>query len=227
VSTRTRRIVFLAALFVIITIPAESILLRALIQPSEQVAVQDWVSNLDNEELATVSDAVQLYPFLYRKEIMRRLTPEGRSRVWRRHVESFIASRPDLDDNTLGLLKTVSRLLTPEYLSQPTESARASVHAVAEQIQTALGRDDAEFVLYTLGPRDGTFASFEPLAMFLTNKVRGFIQANAATPNCNCATSWGCYSGDTCSTAESCSTDSSWPACGWAWSDPCDGMCQP
>lgn len=225
-STRTRRLVFFAVLLVVLAIPAESVLLRALIQPSEQAAVQDWVADLDQKELATATESIQLYPFLYRRELLRRQSPEGRSRVWRGHIQSYISSHSDLDANEIELLKTMSGLLVPSYFDQPTDAARTSVHAVAEQIQTVLGRDEAEFLLYRLGPRDGTFASFEPMAMFLTNKVRGWVQTNAAAPNCECAMYWGCYSGaNICSQALACASDVSWPMCGWAWSDPCDGLC--
>lgn len=227
VSTRTRRLVFIAALFVALAIPAETVLLRALIQPSQQVAVQDWVEGLSSAQFTQASESIQWYPFQYRREIMRRHNPEGRSRVWRGHMQAFLASRPDLDANTVTLIRTAADLLTPAYFEQPTDVARTSLHAVAEQIQTALGRDDAEYLLYRLGPKDGSFASFEPLAMSITNKVRGLIQVDAvATPNCECAMYWGCYSGaNLCSQEMSCSTDMSWPMCGWAWSDPCDGVC--
>ena len=226
-STKTRRLVFLSVLVLGLMLPAETILLRALVTPQQEQAVREWVVDLTEPEFASAVGKIQHYPLLYRRQLMGRLTPEGRSQVWRGHLQAYLAAHPELDAVNAGLISSASTVLSAEFFADATEERRASLHAVASQIEAALGREEAEYLLYRLGPRDGTFASFEPLAMFLTNKVRGLVQANATTAaQCECATYWGCYDSSTsCSQAISCSTDNWWPMCGWAWSDPCDGLC--
>lgn len=225
-TTRTRRLVFLTVLFVALTLPAETILLRALVTPQPQQAVKDWVSDLDAAQLAGAAGQIQSYPLLYRREFMRRLTPEGRSSVWRGHLSTYLQVHPELDAATAGTITTASGVLSPQFFADPTDERRASLHAVAAQIEAALGREEAEYLLYRLGPRDGTFASFEPFAMYLSNKVRGMFLMDAARLSCDCNTYWGCYTSETgCSSELSCSTDNQWPMCGWAWSDPCNGVC--
>lgn len=224
-STRTRRLVFLAALVTALAIPAESILLKALVTPSAQDAIRDWVEGLDSTALATTTANVQSYPFAYRREILRRQSPTVRSNVWRHHLSAYVQARPGLDPAVVAMIKTASDLASPSFFDLPTDAERASVHAVADQLTTAIGREETEYLLYRLGGRDGTFASFEPLALFLGNKVRGFVQLSAIDPPCECSMAWGCYDVTVCSQAITCNWDNRWPMCGWLWSDPCDGLC--
>lgn len=226
-STRTRRLVFLSVILAALLLPAETILLRALVTPQQSEAVKQWVAELDDVELAESASQVQFYPLAYRREIMARLTPSGRSDVWRAHVKGYLTAHPELDAATQALLATTIEVLSPALFTDPTEARRASLHAVAAQIEAALGREEAEYLLYRLGPRDGTFASFEPLAMSLSNKVRGLFQAYAAAaPDCECTMNWGCFSyTTTCSQFMWCLTDDQWPMCGWGWMDVCDGLC--
>lgn len=225
-TSKTRRFVFFSVLAVALTLPAETILLRALVTPEPQMAVREWVADLDQTELSVAASRIQGYPLQYRREIMRALTPEGRSRVWRGHLQTYLRAHPELGDANADLIRTASAVLSPGFFGDSDKDARASLHAVADQIVAALGRGEAEYLLYALGPRDGTFASFEPMAMYLSNKVRGAFIAAADTPVCNCAMYFGCYDWSTnCSQELACSIDNSWPACGWGWNDPCDGVC--
>lgn len=191
-STRTRRLVFLAALVAVLAIPAESVLLKALVTPSAQDAVANWVDGLGQPEFAAATTNIQHYPFAYRRELLRRESADGRSRVWRAHIAGYLAAHPNLDAAAVTLVKTAADVLTPTFFAGPSDEARASLHAVAEQIEASLGKSEAEYLLYRLGPADGTFASFEPLSMYLGNKVRGLWLNAASTERCNCDMYWGC-----------------------------------
>ena len=57
---------------------------------------------------------------------------------------------------------------------------------------TLLGREDAEYLFARLGPRDGQFASIEPVGMRLTNWVRGLFVAMADVEDCDCNVDFGC-----------------------------------
>jgi hypothetical protein len=225
-SSSTRRIVFLSLLVLLLTIPAELVLLRALAEPDQNAAVRTWAASRSETELQSAAANIQSFPVLYRREIMRALEPVDRVRVWRSHLLTYVQTRPSLDTNAAALIVTVAGMLTPDMFVQATEEQRASVKAIAEQIQTLIGPADARFLLERLGPEDGTFASFEPMAMYLSNKVRGVFVGLAQSGVCDCSQSHGCYGfGSSCSGALSCAEDFTWPACGWFWGDPCNGLC--
>jgi len=81
-------------------------------------------------------------------------------------------------------------------------------------------------LLFYLGPKDGTFATFEPLAMRLENKLRDLFTLRAFDNNCDCVMYWGCMDWRaSCVTWSSCQQTQGWPQCGWFWQDPCDGAC--
>ena len=225
-TTKTRRSVFLCALVLALTLPAESILLKALQEPDSQQAVQDWASSLDGSSLAVASDRIQAYPFAYRKGIMRALAPDRRAAVWQAHIGRYIKGHPELDATAIAVLRAAQSAATPEALSQPTAKTRASIHAVAEQVVALLGKRTAEYLMFRLGPADGTFASAEPLSMKLAERVRGVFRLMAASPDCDCNLYFGCQAaGADCMSQIYCNVDDWWPACGWFWSDTCDGLC--
>ena len=121
---------------------------------------------------------------------------------------------------------TIAAVATPAFFDQPTEDGRQTVRAMADQIVAALGRDEAEYLLFYLGPKDGTFASFEPLSMKIENKIRDLVTLHAFDQWCNCAMYWGCSDWRYyCSTSTYCQEPSGYPLCGWLFMDRCDGGC--
>jgi hypothetical protein len=209
-----------------LALPAEVILLQALVTPQPEQAIQEWVGGLSAEDLSKASSQIQAYPVEYRREIMRRLSPADRSSVWRAHVAAYASTRPNLDAATLDLLKAASAALSPEIFADPTEARRASLTAVAEQLVAVIGREETVDLLARLGPRDGTFTSAEPMSMLLANKVRGLFMVNAANWDCQCSMEFGCLDYSVlCMQEIECTIDDYWPACGWGWFDPCDGLC--
>ena len=94
-----------------------------------------------------------------------------------------------------------------------------------------LGKEDADDVLYRLGPRDGTFTSHAPVSHQLSNWVRAKLTAFAAPMVRRTATAtcrWGCdglfY--DVPRQHVAATVDNSWPACGFLWNSDCDGKCK-
>lgn len=225
-SRSTRRIVFLSVIVVLLTIPAEILLLRALAVPDQKEAVRDWASSMSAEALRAEAGRIQFYPYLYRREIMTLLEPGQRARVWQQHLDGYIRSRPSLDVNTVALLRSMRAMLTPALFDNPTEAQRESVRVLGDRIAEVLGQEDAEYLMARLGPKDGSFASFEPTAMYLSNKVRGLFVGLAQGFTCDCEITSGCYSGGSvCEMNSGCAIDTSWPACGWYWNDACHGAC--
>jgi len=212
----------------LLTLPTETILLKALGTPDSKQAAQQWVQGLTPSQLSSAAGAIQSYPFEYRRAIMNALSPALRSSVWQDYIEGYLTANPNLDNATASALQSAIALLTPDLLSRSaTDDERAEIHAIAAQVTASLGEDAALDLLYRLGPADGTFPSAEPMTEKLADFLRRSFTLYAGGRNCNCNTGWGCDGGTYCSTSLGCNPVTTWPACGWLWEDPCDGACAP
>jgi hypothetical protein len=218
--------VIIALVAVALTLPAELVLLQALSNPDPRLAISSWVTGLDAVELESAAAQVQFFPVAYRKEILRALKPEGKSKAIHRHIQSYIDAHPGLDASALVLLEAAKAFARPEVFEQPTAADRASAQTIGEQAVALLGREDAEFLFARLGPRDGLFASAEPVSMRLTNWVRGLFVAMADAEDCDCNVDFGCDTTMYCKSGTGCTVDSDWPACGWFWMQDCNGVCR-
>jgi hypothetical protein len=228
VTIHTQRRVVVGALALLLTLPTETILLKALGTPNSKQAAQQWAQGLSPSQLSSAAGSIQAYPFEYRRAIMTALPPGLRSRVWQNHLETYLASNPDIDAATASALQSAIALVTPDLLNRsPTDAERAQIHEIAAQVTASLGTDTALNLLYRLGPADGTFSSAEPMTEKLADFLRRSFTLFANGGDCSCNTGWGCDGGNYCSSAFGCNTVTSWPACGWLWEDPCDGNCTP
>jgi hypothetical protein len=229
VTTHTRRRVIVGAVALLLTLPTETILLKALATPTPKQAAQQWVSSLSPSQLSSAAASIQSYPFAYRKAIMAALPPATQSAVWQSYIESYLAANPGIEPAAASALQSALAFLTPEALSQsPTDAERAQIHAIAAQVTASLGKDTALDLLYRLGPADGAFSSAEPVTQKLADFVRrSFTLYAGGGSDCECNTGWGCDGATKCSSSVGCTTVTSWPACGWLWEDPCDGGCIP
>ncbi len=157
----------------LLTLPTETILLKALGTPDTKQAAQQWVQGLTPSQLSSAAGAIQSYPFDYRRAIMTALPPGLRSKVWQDHLETYLASNPNIDAATAAALQSAIALVTPDLLSRsPTDDERTQIHAIAAQVTASLGTDTALDLLYRLGPADGTFPSAEPM----TEKLADFLR---------------------------------------------------
>jgi hypothetical protein len=226
-TSKTRRRVFVCVVVAALTLPAESILLKALETPTVDGAAQAWVASLPPDALTGAAASIQSLPFAYRRQIMTALSPWLRSRVWRRHIATYVENHPELDSNAVALLQAASDLASPDNLANPTDTSRAQIDIVGNQIKALLGKDTAEFLLYRLGPADGTFVSALPISQRLANAVRSTFVALARADDCECNMDWGCTGlMSYCAQGSGCMVHSAWPACGWFWQDPCNGACK-
>ena len=225
-TQKIRRRLVVCAVLLALTLPLETILLEALSTPDASQAVSDWALNLSSAELNEAAARVQSYPLLYRKEILRLLPADKRAAVWRDHIEKYLSAHPELDASARQLLSEVLALITPETLGNVSAEARSRTQLLAGQLVAVIGKEPTLDLLYRLGPRDGTFASLEPLTMRMANFVRGVMVAMAdGAGDCNCATDFGCDESLICSSSTGCAPDENWPMCGWLWNDTCDGKC--
>lgn len=225
-SKSTRRLVFFTAMVVLLTIPAEILLLRALAVPDQKQAIREWATSLGPDRLSVEVARLHAYPVLYRREMLRAASPDLRSKVIRAHFDSYLQSRPGLDVNAVSLITTLRSMLAPHMFDTPTDAQKDEVRGVANQVAALIGEDEAVYLMERFGPPDGTFASFEPTAMYLTNKIRGMFVAAAQGFECDCSMDRGCYSfASSCSYESGCSPYFGWPGCGYLLQDPCYGGC--
>jgi hypothetical protein len=227
VTPKTRRRVFLSLLMLILTLPAEFVLLKALQSPDDQTAAREWVEQLGAAELTSAADRIQAYSFTYRREIMRALPADGRASVWRKHIDQYLGARSELDPGAVEVLRAAQRVLTADALADNgSAAARDALHAAALNIEAVLGREAAAYVAHDLGPTSSRFASADPLILKLASFAREQFTVLARLPDCDCADDGGCgYYETYCSTSQSCRSDNSWPMCGYFWNTPCNGLC--
>jgi hypothetical protein len=209
---------------VALTLPVESILVRAVSTTTPQAA-KDWAQSLSAGDLQNAAGNIQTLPYLYRREVMRRLSPGARAVVWRTHIFDYINTHKDLDASTQALLYNAASLVTPEALSNPRADLRTQLTLVAERTAVVLGRTEAEYLFYRLGAADNRLASALPLADRLAEFVRSRFVVEASREDCDCSLSFGCDVPGHCDGNWDCTKDDVWPMCGWFWDQECNGLC--
>jgi hypothetical protein len=209
-----------------LALPAETILVQALATPSTKKAVRQWAASLPADDLQRAGDAIQSYPVLYRREILRASSPARRAQIWRDHLQTYLEAHPDLSSDALPVLKAAIELITPELFSTDGDKRREETRLLADHLSAILGRAEAEYLFYRLGPKDDAIASLEPIGLRLTNYVRDLMVVLANAEDCDCSSEWGCDGyGGTCRTNVTCNADTEWPSCGWLWNEDCNGLC--
>jgi hypothetical protein len=224
-SVRLRRRLLFAVLVLALTIPAESVLLRALAAPTQADAASQFAASLGTTDLTAAASTIEAYPFVYRRAIMSALPPAARAAVWQSHIAGYLAMHPELDPSSVALLATTIALITPDVMAGNGVSNR-QVSTIAVQIQATLGKDVADYLLYRLGPKDLQSASALPIRERLANFVRQHFTASARADDCDCSTDWGCDASNHCDGGTGCTPDTTWPMCGWLWNETCDGGCR-
>jgi len=227
VTAKTRRRVIGCVVALALTLPAETILLQAIATPSSKQAVRQWVASLSTKDLLAAANAIESYPVIYRKEIMRALTPDLRAQIWRSHIQIYIDTHPALSSDALPALEAAIALITPDLFDATGAKRRTETALIADQITALLGRAEAEYLLYRLGPKDEQTASIEPLGMRLANYVRDMLVVLATADDCDCSSGWGCDGYPGACRTNGCNPDTEWPMCGWLWNEECDGFCGP
>jgi hypothetical protein len=207
-----------------LTLPIEAVLLRAL-STSTQQAARDWASSLSADQAAAAGARIQALPFAYRRAVMRVLNPTQRAEVWQSHIENYLAENKGLDASTQALLKNAAALATPQVFASATQAERSEMTIIAEQIAVVLGRDEADYLLYRLGPKDVKVASGLPVSERLAEFVRGTFVVQADIEDCDCSTAFGCDAPSHCDGNQTCIKDDEWPMCGWWWNQECNGLC--
>jgi hypothetical protein len=222
-TPQTRRRVIVALFAIALTFPVEAVLVRAVSTDADQ-SIRQWVGSLSDTDLQAAADVIQDYPFAYRRAIMQALSPEQRSNVWRLHIQEY-RDRPSTDSSAYPVLDAAIALASPSLFEGVDTGRDNEVIAVAEQLVTVVGRDDAHYLLYRLGPPDGTFASLEPLSQKLAALARRLTVVLARADDCNCNQNFGCDGPYRCKDGTGCEPVTEWPMCGWFWNQECNGTC--
>lgn len=227
-TNHTRRRLVLCLVVAALTLPAELILVKALSSTAETSSAQ-WVASLSETSLAAAAERIEEYPFQYRKDIMGRLSPDKRAKVWTRHIARYRDARPELSTDQVDALNAAIAAAEATFAS-PGEATRAATHVVADRVTTLFGAEVADYLLYRLGNRQTVLlVNAAPWHQKLSDLVRErFVVRAGAAGDCNCNADFGCdlLSMTWCDGNVSCTIDDRWPACGWFWDDPCNGVCK-
>src|SRR5262245_5476412 len=109
-----------------LTLPTETILLRAL-STSDKQAAKDWADSLSDDALNAVADHIQAVPFEYRKAALKRLGPGKAAKVWRENIQSYIDQHPNLSESAKGVLYNAIAISSPNNFANPTDEFRAQI----------------------------------------------------------------------------------------------------
>src|SRR5262245_25311577 len=104
VTATTRRRIVVCVVAMVLTLPIETVLLKAISTPSSTDAIRAWVNKLDPDSLDQAAGQVQSYPFAYRKEILRAVSKDKRVRVWVKHITAYREAHPGLEPEAVALL---------------------------------------------------------------------------------------------------------------------------
>src|SRR5262245_17478706 len=185
-TSRTRGRLMICLILGLITLPAEALLLPVARTPDPRVAAMEWVADLTAEELQSASLQIDAYPAVYRRAIMRELTPKDRADVWSAHVRRYLATHPELTDAQAAVLNDALELLSEEAFTPPVASdIREKIKAVFEQAVETLGAKEASDLFVTLGPKDVRGRNALPLLQRLADAVRSWRVVSAELPDCN------------------------------------------
>ncbi len=223
-TAKNRRRLVVCFVALALTLPIETVLLRALSTSTTQGA-RDWATSLSADQAASAAARIQSLPYAYRRAVMRVLTPEQRAKVWQSHIQDYISQNSGLDQATQTLLQNAASLATPQAFASATQAERSGMAIVAEQVAVVLGRDEAEYLFYRLGPKDVSVASGLPVAERLAEFVRSTFVVQADIEDCDCSTAFGCDAPGHCDGNQTCIKDDEWPMCGWWWNQECNGLC--
>lgn len=230
-SRATRRRLIVCAAAAILALPAEAALLGAMRTPSNDEAAREWAESLSNADLQDVAQRVQEYPYYYRRAILTALEPDERAATWRRYLTNYAAAR-SLDPASRLVIARAIRAMTPEVFDDgPPADQLAELASVFDIGVGLFGRRTAIDLFMRLGPDDGSMEAL-PLGERVSAQLRGWLNANAASPDCDCTTAFGAScdvagltGAEVCAAATGCEPDVNWPMSGVAWAFPANGLC--
>lgn len=236
-SRVTRRRLIVCAATAVLALPAEAALLaltRTTRAPNANAAARDWAESLSNGDLQDAAQRIQDYPYFYRRAIMTALEPEDRSAAWRRYLRSYAAAR-SLDPASRLVINRAIAAMTPEVFDDGAPGDHlAELSAVFDIAVGLFGRRTAVDLFMRFGPDDSAVASLHalPFSERMGLHLRGWLGVQAGALDCDCTTSFAASCDavtltgtETCSTAQGCDPDVSWPMSGVAWAFPSNGVC--
>ena len=231
-TSRTRGRLMICLILGLITLPVEALLLPVANTPDAAAAAVAYSAALSPEELNAAAADIDAYPAVYRRAIMRELTPDRRADVWRAQFQNYLNTHPGLTPAQADVIREAMTVVSPAALTPPVSAEiRDRISRVFNKAMVELGPQTSSELFVTLGPRVLTRPSALPLTQRLADRVRSWRVASADIPDCNCNIDI-----DTCdlvpdpslqcSEMYDCVFDLDWPMCGPFWSWACTGWCK-
>jgi hypothetical protein len=231
-TPRTRSRLLVCLILGLITLPAEALLLPIARTPDPRVAASAWAADLSSDDLQSAAAQIDAYPAVYRRAILREMTPYDRAETWRAHLRRFLASEQALTPDQVRVVQEAMDLLSEETFTPPlSQDHKERITAVFNDAVATLGPKIASELFVTLGPKEVRGRNALPVVQRLADRIRSWRVVSAELPDCNCNIdvdtcdiSWDPWLA--CSELYSCNFDLNWPMCGPFWSWACTGWCK-
>ena len=235
-TARTRRRLLVCLLLALITLPAEAVVLPALLNPSPAAAARAFVADLGPDGVQLAALDIHAWPYHHRRAIMAALTSDERATVWQRHFREFQTTHPDLDASQRAVIERAIQLASPDLFNgQPAlASVQDQLNGVYAAASLVFGKNTARELFFRLGPDRGGQSSqggggLSPLAS-VTDWLRTHFVANAdSDPDCQCWDLADCelpLHSYYCTETITCNVDIDFPMCGPLWCYACVGTCK-
>lgn len=231
-TSRTRGRLMICVILGLLILPAEALLLPVARTPDPTDAATEWVASQSAGQIVAAARNIDAYPLVYRRAIMRELTPADRSTAWREYFTRYKAEHTDLTPAQVAVIDEAVILASAPALA-PAASAetREQIKTLFNRAIDLFGTKGADELFVSLGPRTLARPSALPMRQQLADRVRSWRVVSADVPDCNCNVDVDLcdLSADPwleCSEQYTCGFDLGWPMCGPLWSWACTGWCK-
>ena len=152
-TCRTRRLVFLALLVVLVAFPIEALLVRVFWGERIGVAsAERWVAVHAQSLPSSVVD-VKALPFEYRKAVMAALPPASRAQLWQAHIDEYL-QREALTIEQAEVLLAFRQVMIAENLTRPlSPDVREQVNGLSQRAKSAFDVNQFTEIFLQFGPK--------------------------------------------------------------------------
>jgi hypothetical protein len=135
------------------------------------IQVRAWIER-NQDSLPSTYETIARFPPQYRKAIVVAQSPAIQSRLWRTHLERYIAEHPALTAEQSAVLELAVELATPALFAMSEESftkiaGSRSLAELGRRATSAFGAGEARAVLEEIG-REESATAYRPFCQCST-----------------------------------------------------------
>jgi hypothetical protein len=175
--------------------------------------IRDWVKS-NEDVLPRDYEGISKFPLAYRRVIFGALMPAEKSEMWRTHLETYLATNPDLTTVQRDLIREAVELVsaglfaTSQQDKRWSRDVRPALSDLEKRIHEAFSAAQASEIFEQIGP---------PELRLFTSKLTSGIACACARASDYCPNGYGCANNVGCDAGGHCGT---------FWAYTCDGLCK-